>query len=120
MSSCVWRMERDLNPRTLSRLRFSRPPQLATLPSIRIPFSWRNENGGACGNRTRVRAVQGRCSPAELRPQSFPRSKENLRGMPAGKVQKKQALNLVGATGLEPAAPCSQSRRATRLRYTPT
>ena len=30
------------------------------------------------------------------------------------------SLELVGATGLEPAAPCAQGRCATRLRYAPT
>src|SRR5204862_6225253 len=44
-----------------------------------------------------------------LNPQSF-----TLNSRPA------RAAPLVGARGFEPPTPCSQSRCATRLRYTPT
>lgn len=55
-------------PEGVNILRFSRPPQSAALPSLRRPFSWRHENGGASGTRTHVAAVQRRSSPAELWP----------------------------------------------------
>ena len=52
--------------------------------------------GAGDGNRTRVISLEGWGSTIELRPQ-----------------------DMVGTTGFEPATSCSQSRRATRLRYTP-
>ena len=52
--------------------------------------------GAGDGNRTRVISLEGWGSTIELRPQ-----------------------DMVGTTGFEPATSCSQSRRATKLRYSP-
>ena len=51
--------------------------------------------GAGDGNRTRVISLEGWGSTIELRP------------------------HMVGTTGFEPAASCSQSRRATKLRHVP-
>ena len=53
-------------------------------------------SGAGDGNRTRVISLEGWGSTIELRP------------------------HMVGTTGFEPAASCSQSTRATRLRHVPT
>ena len=54
------------------------------------------KDGDLYGTRTRVTAVKGRC---------------------LNRLTKRSRV--VGVTGLEPAAPCSQSTCATKLRYTP-
>ena len=54
------------------------------------------KNGDLYGTRTRVTAVKGRC---------------------LNRLTKRSQL--VGVTGFEPAAPCSQSTCATKLRHTP-
>ena len=46
-------------------------------------------------------------------------SQENNKEEGVGKTAEILLLEVVGARGFEPPASCSQSRRATRLRYAP-
>ncbi len=61
-----------------------------------LRYRARTFSGAGDGNRTRVISLEGWGSTIELRP------------------------HMVGTTGFEPAASCSQSTRATRLRHVPT
>ena len=59
-------------------------------------YHLQRKNGDLYGTRTRVTAVKGRC---------------------LNRLTKRSRM--VGVTGFEPAAPCSQSTCATKLRHTP-
>ena len=80
--------------RTRNRVRF--PARATKTSPAPHPHRARTFSGAGDGNRTRVISLEGWGSTIELRP------------------------HMVGTTGFEPAASCSQSTRATRLRHVPT
>ena len=71
------------------------PTALTTELKALNPYALK-KNGDLYGTRTRVTAVKGRC---------------------LNRLTKRSRM--VGVTGFEPAAPCSQSTCATKLRHTP-
>ena len=83
---------RDLNPGPIGY----EPTALTTELKALNLYHCYEKNGDLYGTRTRVTAVKGRC---------------------LNRLTKRSQL--VGVTGFEPAAPCSQSTCATKLRHTP-
>ena len=75
-------MERDLNPRTLSRLRFSRPLQSAILPSIRKQFRDVTKMVEPVGLEPTFPPCKGGVLPLNYGPSSR-RGKENRRDFSA-------------------------------------
>ena len=61
--------------------------------------------GAGDRDRTGMTCLEGRSSTIELHPRVL--------------MNNRETVSLVGAAGFEPAAPCSQSRCATKLRYAP-
>ena len=82
---------RDLNPGPIGY-----EPTALTTELKALNQAAQKKDGDLYGTRTRVTAVKGRC---------------------LNRLTKRS--HVVGVTGLEPAAPCSQSTCATKLRYTP-
>ena len=90
----------QLNYRTMWAFRDLNPGPIGYEPTALTAelkaLNQHGEIGDLYGTRTRVTAVKGRC---------------------LNRVTKRSRV--VGVTGLEPAAPCSQSTCATKLRHTP-